>query len=172
MKILLLLGDSGCGKSTVAKYLLNNYDNYYIIKSYTTRKKRDDQDNDHIFTDKETLLTMMFQKEYIASTIINNELYCAFRFQFIDDKICIYIVDDKGLLDVFNYFRNTNVDIYPVRIQRAQNYHIDEERARRNLNQVIASTSNYIYIVDNDLIEECCRKIDDFCCAEKQNIYI
>ena len=82
MKILLLLGNSGCGKSTIARYLEKNYDNYHIIKSYTTRAQRDSFDDDHIFIERDKLLRKIFKEEVVACTVIDNELYCSFAHQF------------------------------------------------------------------------------------------
>lgn len=159
MKILLLLGESGCGKTTIAKSLFTNYNNFHIIKSYTTRFRRHLRDNDHIFIRKSNLLYKMFNEKYVASTIINGEIYCSFPSQFVDDKICIYIVDDKGLLDVVNYFGIDSV--CAVRLQR-NNIDVDKERASRDLNQVIPDSCTNINVVTNNrTVDDCCLEILD-----------
>ena len=43
--MIVLIGESGCGKSTVGNYLINNY-NYEKIVSYTTRPiRKGEKDN-------------------------------------------------------------------------------------------------------------------------------
>lgn len=157
MKILLLMGDSGCGKSTIAKNLQDNYSYFRIIKSYTTRFKRNLRDNDHIFYRKNNLLDKMFQDDVVASTIINGELYCSFKEQFNDNFINIYTVDDKGLLDTVNSF---SVDeICAIRLKR-DNIDIEKERANRDLNQIIPDSYSILNIVENNMtINDTCQEI-------------
>lgn len=120
INILLLNGLSGVGKSTIARILKEkDPERYEIIRSYTTRKRRNVTDNDHIFISKPEIIRKMLNKKFVASTIIDNEIYCAFESQFKKDKINIYIVDDKGLLDVNNYFsKRKDVKIITMRILR------------------------------------------------------
>lgn len=166
--VLLLTGGSGTGKSTISKALQNNYNYFNIVKSYTTRFRRSINDRDHIFVRKHNLLYKMFNEKFVASTIINGELYCSFPNQFIDDKINIYTVDDKGALDVINYFNKE--DILIIRLKR-NNIDIEVERAERNLNEVIPDNCSNINIIENnmsvhhtclDIISLCSQKWSDF----------
>ena len=168
MMVLLLIGGSGTGKSTISKALQNNYNYFNIVKSYTTRFRRSINDRDHIFVRKHNLLYKMFNEKFVASTIINGELYCSFPSQFIDDKINIYTVDDKGALDVINYFNKE--DILIIRLKR-NNIDIEVERAERNLNEVIPDNCPNINIIENnmsvyhaclDIISLCSQKWPDF----------
>lgn len=169
MKVLLLVGDSGTGKTTIAKALYQDYDYFNIIKSYTTRFRRNIEDRDHIFIRKHNLLYKMFNEYFVASTIINGELYCAFPNQFKEDKINVYVVDDKGILDVVNYFDKK--DIIIVRIKR-DNIEIDKERANRNLNQVIPDNCPNINIVENNLsIHHACLDIISLCLTRWPDFY-
>lgn len=117
--ILLLNGLSGTGKSTIARILKEkDPEKYKIIRSYTSRKRRNINDNDHIFVSKSEIIRKMLNKKFVASTIIDDEIYCAFEDQFEQKKINIYIVDDKGLLDVNNYFSKREAKIITMRILR------------------------------------------------------
>ena len=52
MKKLILVGESGCGKDTIANYISKRYDLHMIV-SHTTRPRRDGEGNTYIFTDYE-----------------------------------------------------------------------------------------------------------------------
>ena len=145
--VVLLLGDSGVGKTTIARALQRKYPYINIVHSYTTRFKRSLYDNDHIFMRKHNLLYKMFHNKVVASTIIDGELYGSFPDQFRDDMINVYTVDDKGLLDVINYYGIDNV--CAVRLKRG-NIMIHQQRAERNLNQIISDKCPYIHIIDNN----------------------
>lgn len=169
MMILLLLGDSGSGKTTISKALQNNYNYFRIVKSYTTRFRRSINDRDHIFVRKHNLLYKMFNEDFVASTIINGELYCSFPDQFNENIINIYTVDDKGALDVINYFNKEDVLI--VRLKR-DNIDIDKERASRDLNQVISDSCPNINIVENNMsIRHACLDIISLCSQKWPSFY-
>ena len=159
--VLLLMGASGSGKTTIAKSLQNNYHYFNLIKSYTTRFRRSIEDRDHIFMRKHNLLYKMFNEDFVASTIINGELYCSFPNQFEKDKINIYTVDDKGALDVINYFDKDDVLI--IRLKR-NNIDIEKERASRDLNEVIPDGCSNINIVENNMsVHHTCLDIISLC---------
>lgn len=166
--ILLLTGDSGVGKTTIAKALRNNYTYFNLIKSYTTRFRRNIYDTDHTFIRKHNLLYKMFNNKFVASTIINGEIYCSFPEQFKENMINIYTVDDKGVFDVINFYDKSEIMI--IRLKR-NNIDIDKERANRNLNKVIPDTCVNVNIVENnmdvhhtclDIISLCSQKWPDF----------
>ena len=46
--LLVLLGESGTGKTTIANELRNKY-NMKVLQSYTTRPKRDENEDGHTF---------------------------------------------------------------------------------------------------------------------------
>lgn len=157
MRVLVLMGDSGVGKTTISKALDSRYSYLSLIRSYTTRFRRNLHDDDHVFVRKNYLLYKMFHESVIASTIINNELYCAFKNQFDSDKICVYAADDKGFLDLVNHFGLDSV--CAVRLKR-DNINIDNARANRNLNQIIPdSCVNLNIIQNNGSIDDCCSTI-------------
>ena len=95
MNVLLLNGTSGVGKTTIAKKLVEMFPSKYnIIRSYTTRQRRDQHDDDHIFMKKSSLIIKMLNHPYVARTEIDNNIYCAFRDQFIPSIINIYIINE------------------------------------------------------------------------------
>ena len=56
-KIILLVGKSGSGKTTIAEYLENEY-GLQNLKSYTTRNKRYPEENNHVFISYEEYLLL------------------------------------------------------------------------------------------------------------------
>ena len=164
MKILLLTGGSGTGKTTIAKALHNNYHCFNLIKSYTTRFRRNIEDRDHIFVRKHNLLYKMFNEPIVASTVINGELYTSFPNQFKDDYINVYIVDDKGIFDVVNTYDKK--DILIVRLKR-DNIDVEKERAERDLKQIIPDNCPNINIVQNNMtIHHACSDIINLCSSK------
>ena len=128
--IFLIVGDSGVGKSTIVSNIKNKLENVNIIKSYTTRPKRNEKDNDHIFIKNKNEI----KDEIIASTNINGYFYCTVKSQFQKGKINIYIVDDKGIVDTKNYFKDF-YKIITLHINR-KNVNVSEERKIRKIEKL------------------------------------
>ena len=96
MKVLLLVGDSGVGKTTIAKELCKN-DKYNYIASYTDREKRFDKEWGHVFVTKDFMSEILVKDDIVASTKIGDTNYCALKSQFMNDAINVYIVDEEGM---------------------------------------------------------------------------
>lgn len=130
MKILLINGTSGVGKTTIAKELIKKYPSKYnLIKSYTTRQRRNIHDDDHIFMKRSALIIKMLNHQYVARTEIDNNIYCAFKNQFSTSKINIYIVDDWGVVDLLNSMNHSS-EIKVVRILK-DDVNVDKKRQAR-----------------------------------------
>lgn len=154
--IVLIVGDSGSGKSTIIRYVAENMDNINIIKSYTTRPKRNEYDDDHTFIDSVDEI----KDDIVASTEINGYFYGASENQFKKDKINLYTVDDKGVVDVKNYFKNKK--ILTVHINRS-NIEVPVNRKNRRIKKLDIEYDEEIYN-DDDILDavrslmECIRK--------------
>lgn len=129
MKVLLITGESGVGKTTFAKHLKENY-NYNIVHSYTTKPKRDEQDNDHIFISKDRAYEMMNNEEIVAHTQINKEHYFTTVFDFKLDRPNAYIVDAKGVKDVKK--NCPEWDITVLKVITNEN-HVSKDRLKRDI---------------------------------------
>ena len=75
--ITLILGRSGTGKSTLEQLLCQTY-NVKAIKSYTTRPKRSQDEDNHIFITKDEINNY---PNKIATTTINDNFYFATKEQ-------------------------------------------------------------------------------------------
>ena len=97
--ILAIVGLSGSGKDTLAKYISNKY-NIPMLVSYTTRPMRDYETNgvQHWFISKEKMDEIKQNEKLIAYTI--NDMtgieYCATKSQ-VEGKDIIYIINPDGI---------------------------------------------------------------------------
>lgn len=142
--IVLIVGDSGSGKSTIVRYVEKNMENINIVKSYTTRPKRNKYDNDHTFIKSVDEI----DGDIVASTEIDGYFYGASENQFKENKINLYIVDDKGVVDVKNYFKNEN--ILTVHINRL-NIEVPVNRKNRKIKKLDIKYDEEIYNDDHIL---------------------
>lgn len=152
MKILLICGASGTGKSTIAAEL--SKDPYYnLIKSYTDRPMRG-QELDHIFLDKQHM-NELFNEKLVASTTIEGNRYCTRFNQFDENKINVYVADVKGINDVISSF--PKAEVMTVLIIR-KNIYIDEDRKNRDI-KIPSCDDVCISVTNNDDIEKCVNMI-------------
>jgi len=151
MFVFLFIGESGSGKSTIVN-MLNERQPYIfnVVKSYTTREKRDENDNDHIFIKNKDELK---DETIVAETEIEGNYYASTESQFSKDKLNLYIVDVKGIEDVKKFFK----DEYVIVIQLVRNdIVIDEDRANREIN---TTYENCDYHINNINIENTYKEI-------------
>lgn len=148
MKIVLLCGASGVGKSSVATELCKDKD-FNLIKSYTDRPMRGTE-YDHIFLDKQHMDELM-KEDLVAFTEIHGNRYCTRYNQFVEDKINVYVVDAYGINDTIEAFPES--EVMSVLITRKKVY-IDEDRKNRDIK--IPSRNDVSVMVDNDTSIEAC----------------
>lgn len=92
-KIILLCGESGSGKTTIAQMLEESY-NLKVLESYTTRSRRQEDETGHIFLNEEEFGNIKV-KDIIAYTEYNGYKYCATCQQVEENDI--YVVDKDGI---------------------------------------------------------------------------
>lgn len=96
----LIVGRSCVGKSTLAQKL--EIAGLKTVKSYTTRPKRDDKDNDHIFITPEDAKSFT---DRVASTTINGYDYFTTREQVKNSDI--YVIDPIGVYKICEHMPDT-----------------------------------------------------------------
>ncbi len=99
--ILLLIGESGSGKTTIAETLAGKF-GLKVLRSYTTRPKRYENERGHIFVSEREFRNLK-PKDIIAYTKIGEYEYCATKQQ-IDDSD-IYVIDLKGMRYLKNNYK-------------------------------------------------------------------
>lgn len=145
MKILLLLGQSGVGKTSIAKELCKD-SRYNFIDSFTDRPKRNKKEWGHIFVNIDYMDVMLKDPTLVAKTFIHEHRYCALEYQFVEDKINIYIVDLDGLNDVIHHF--PHADIMTVLITK-DNFTIDDD-LRTNRDISLPCREDVDFLINND----------------------
>lgn len=88
--LVLLVGRSGSGKTTLEKMLVEI--GFKSVKSYTTRPKRTEDEDNHTFVSKEEFDAL---ENKIAYTNFNGYEYCATKEQL--DNATVYVIDPAGV---------------------------------------------------------------------------
>lgn len=108
-RIICLVGESGCGKSTAAEVLERKGYNY--IQSYTDRHKRNPNEKGHIFIDisYEKWISEHKNSEIIAETFFDKHHYWSVRDQYKDKGVSIYTVDPRGVHDLREFISDAEI---------------------------------------------------------------
>ena len=159
--IILIVGDFGVGKDTFADFLSSYLPNSKKIQSYTTRKPRYEGEDTHIFCYVETIDDDLseFDKdkffaeqefcddEWIAHSVIGNNVYWTEKHQFDKNKYNIYVVDTIGLHQVISSDLDTVISIEILRDKSLID--VDEKRLSRS-KEVYTDYKKYIDITVNN----------------------
>lgn len=123
--LFLLVGMSGSGKTSIAEALKEKY-GLTSIQSYTTRKPRYDNEQGHIFVDKETFDSL---QDKVAYTKFNNNEYCATAEQIENNDI--YVIDPKGIKELRKNYKGKKI-IYTIYIECKLSDRYERMRKRGN----------------------------------------
>lgn len=130
--LYLFVGPSGSGKTTIADALESKC-NLKQLRSYTTRKPRDNEENCHVFITEEEFYQL---PNKVAFTLYNGNFYCATKEQV--DEADIYVIDIEGL---YSLFENYKIDrlIYIFYFDASLRTRIDRMIARGDCDTSILS---------------------------------
>jgi guanylate kinase len=147
MKIVLISGVSGSGKTTICKDLIERYsDKYNFINSYTDRERRTSKEWGHEFITSGTMDMLLADEEnVVASTKIDKYRYCSMRDQFDDNKINLYIVDIHGINDTIAAFPNAK--IMSILVKR---HDIEVECERKGRDIYVPMREDVDFVIDNN----------------------
>lgn len=143
--IIAIVGDSGSGK-TLISLLMAEQLKWSLVVSYTTRPKRYDETDgkEHFFVGDEDVPP---RKEMCAYTEFGGYKYWATWEQLIDDVVNVYVIDEKGLLELK---RKKNLHIFAVYVKRNDKSRIDPARLKRDADRVRVQMEKYDYILHNN----------------------
>lgn len=159
--IIAFVGESGSGKTTIAQ-MLEKYNLFPSLVSYTTRPIRDNEINgvDHYFVsenimpERDKMLAYTYFSGYHYWTELNDIKKCG--------SPIIYIIDEKGLIDLYQLEKRQICKVIWVQIERANN-DVDINRKNRDKERLPylqeLFTNGYkpnIIINNNTTIEAAC----------------
>lgn len=120
IKVILLTGHSGTGKSTIINYLKNTYKDIEHIPSVTTREKRDGETegNPYYFISVDEFIKREEENDLIESEYIHGNWYGTIR-SLYEEKMREgkIIVKDIGVEGVLNFQKALTNDVLTVFIK-------------------------------------------------------
>ncbi len=108
--IIVIVGETGSGKSFISRKILTKYPNIEIITKYTTRKSRRDEEN-VLDVQGNVSIADINQMNYHYTNRLNQEHY-AFKKKEIDDSLskgkipCIDLSSEEAYLQIINDYPN------------------------------------------------------------------
>ena len=145
MKIILITGMSGVGKTTIAKKLCKNNDKYNFIFSYTDRVVRERNEFGHTFVDSSYMDLLLERNDIVAQTKIEKNRYCTIEPQFDENKVNVYIVDAYGINDTVKAF--PTADIMSILIKRRE---IEVDCIRQDRDVCVPAREDVDFCIDNN----------------------
>ena len=145
MKIVLISGASGTGKTAICQNLCERYDKFHFVDSYTDRDMREPNEWGHQFVDTKMMDLLLESQDIVAKTEIDEKRYCTLRKQFDKDKINLYTVDVNGINDTIKAF--PRADVMTILIRR-RDINLDGIRSGRDV--IVPLREDVDFLIDNN----------------------
>lgn len=165
-RIICLVGESGSGKSTIAELL--EEEGYNYIKSYTTRPKRSEDENGHIFVDEEYFKNKYkgsnYKEKLIAYIEFHGYRYWSTKEQYENKGISIYTVEPVGAQELKNYIKNCKITVIYLKADREKRYkRMESDRGKQQALKRLAydSGSGIFNLIYCDYVVDANRSISD-----------
>tara|TARA_B100001093_G_scaffold519350_1_gene607926 strand:- start:2756 stop:3388 length:633 start_codon:yes stop_codon:yes gene_type:complete len=183
--MVILSSPSGAGKTTLVK-LLSKRKNFKISVSHTTRKPRETEipKKDYFFVDEIEFKRLIQNEEFLEYAKVFNHLYGTSRSPVISSlqkgKNVIFDIDWQGA----DQIRNKKLDyklitffLLPpskeILFERLSNRDMKDkliaEKRMKEFSRDVLHWINYDYVIINDNLESCYKKIDNLIDAEINN---
>ncbi len=183
--MVVLSSPSGAGKTTLVK-LLSKRKNFKVSISHTTRKPRGTEipNKDYFFVDENEFKRLIQNEEFIEYAKVFNHLYGTSRSPVISNlqkgQNVIFDIDWQGA----DQIRNKKLDyklitffILPpskkILFERLSNRDMKDkliaEKRMKEFSRDVLHWINYDYVIINDELESCYKKIESLIDAELNN---
>lgn len=158
MKIVIS-APSGTGKSTIIQEILKR-SKLKLSKSYTTRQKRTESDNEYFFLSEAEFLRKKSDNFFFETEFLFNNHYGIPK-HYLDEHDIIFNIDIKGFFKLKEYFTNNLVSIFilPPSLNELENRL--KKRGENDLNLRLQKSineikfySDYKYCIINDDLEQ------------------
>jgi len=183
--MVILSSPSGAGKTTLVKLLEKNK-KFKISVSHTTRKSRPNEipDQDYYFVNHKKFQSLIKNEEFLEYAKVFNHLYGTTRTPVIEKlekgENVIFDIDWQGADQIKNKKLNYKLITFfvlppskKVLFERLSNRDMKDklivEERMKEFSRDVLHWINYDYVVINDDIHECYKKIDNLINAEINN---
>ncbi len=179
-KLIVLSSPSGGGKSTVARYILDNFTDIKFSISCTTRSKREKEidGKDYFFLTKEEFKLKLESDEFAENEEIFGNLYGTLKSE-INKQIeagnrILFDIDVKGAISLKKIYQENSILIFlkPPSLTileerlRGRGTETDEQIARRiaRAESEMEELSHFDFVIENNVLQETFKKVTDILC--------
>lgn len=174
--LIVISGFSGAGKGTLVKALLNQYEEYVLSVSATTRKPREGEKDgrEYFFKTREEFEKMILDGEFIEYAQYVNHYYgtpCAYVYSQLEaGKNVILEIEIQGARKIKERFPQaillfvTPPSAQELRKRLTERGTEDMETIRLRLKRAAEEAeemSSYDYLVINDRLEDCVKTVHE-----------
>mgnify|MGYP001445355686 CR=1 FL=1 len=183
--MIILSSPSGAGKTTLVKKL-SELDNYEISISHTTRQPRpnETQEEDYFFVSEEKFKRLIKNEEFLEYAKVFKNYYGTTRTPVIDklnkSKNVLFDIDWQGADQIKNKkldYKLITFFLLPpskeILFERLSNRDMKDkliaDKRMKDFSRDVLHWINYDYVIINDDIENCYKKIENLIDAEINN---
>ena len=185
-KMFVLSSPSGAGKTTLTKKIAENNSNFNISISHTTRKPRPNEidGKDYHFVDKKKFDLLIKNSDFFEYAKIFDNYYGTLKAPVLkllsQKKDVLFDIDWQGTQQLKNIKNLALVTFFilPPNMRTLKNRLLKRHQGQekliqqrmRKFNEEVSHWKDYNYIVINDDLEICYKKILDIIESEKEGI--
>ena len=185
-KMFVMSSPSGVGKTTLTKKIADNNSNFNISISHTTRKPRPNEidGKDYHFVDKRKFNLLIKNNDFFEYANIFDNYYGTLKAPVLkllsQKKDVLFDIDWQGTQQLKNIKNLALVTFFilPPNMRTLKNRLLKRHQGQealihqrmRKFNEEVSHWKDYNYIVINDDLEICYKKILDIIESEKEGI--